>query len=80
MSPPSPLLGLGDRWLRGEAVAGVAFALHDRVRLVGGSRDGQGATVRLLLAVTPEPHYLVVLDGDDARELRVRQSSLGPAH
>lgn len=71
--------GIGDRWLRGEAVPGVAFALHDRVAIAGGSRDGQVGTVALLLAVAPHPLYLVTLD-DGAGELKVRQSSLRLAH
>ena len=70
--------GLGDRWLRGEPLPGVTFALHDRVVIAGGSRDGQTGTVALLLAVVPHPLYLVTLDGD-AGELKVRQSSLRPA-
>lgn len=70
--------GLGDRWLRGEQLPGVSFALHDRVAIVGGSRDGQVGTVALLLAVAPHPLYLVTLDGDTG-ELKVRQSSLRPA-
>ena len=66
--------GIGDRWLAGERVDGVTFALHARVEIAGGSRDGQAGTVALLLAVRPEPRYLVALD--DGTELRVRQSSL----
>ena len=69
--------GIGDRWLRGEAVPGVTFALHDRVAITGGSRDGQVGTVVLLLATVPHPLYLVSLDG--AGDLKVRQSSLRPA-
>jgi hypothetical protein len=68
--------GIGDRWLHGERLPDVAFALHDRVVIVGGSRDGQFGTVALLLAVTPHPLYLVTLDDGD---LKVRQSSLRAA-
>ena len=70
--------GLGDRWLRGEPLPGVSFALHARVAIVGGSRDGQVGTVALLLAVFPHPLYLVTIDGG-AGELKIRQSSLRPA-
>jgi hypothetical protein len=70
--------GLGDRWLRGERLPGVAFALHDRVVITGGSRDGQFGTIALLLAVVPQPLYLVSLDGG-AGDLKVRQSSLRTA-
>lgn len=70
--------GIGDRWLRGERIPGVAFALHQRVVVAGGSRDGQHGTVALLLAVAPHPLYLVALDGD-AGDLKVRQPSLRAA-
>ncbi|MGZ8456089.1 MAG: hypothetical protein ACXW65_20935 [Gemmatirosa sp.] len=70
--------GLGDRWLRGERLPDVAFALHDRVVITGGSRDGQFGTVVLLLAVSPHPLYLVSLAGGGG-DLKVRQSSLRAA-
>ena len=75
MATPSP--GLGDRWLRGEPLPGVAFAQHERVTIAGGSRGGRTGGVLLLLAVAPEPLYLVALDGGG--DLKVRQSALRPA-
>ena len=78
MATPAPTPGLGDRWLRGERLPGVGFALHERVTIAGGSRDGQAGGVLLLLAVAPEPLYLVALDGG-AGDLKVRQSALRPA-
>lgn len=70
--------GLGDRWLRGEAIPGVAFAQHAPIVVATGSRAGQQGRVVLLLAVSPEPLYLVALP-DDAIELRIRQSALRAA-
>lgn len=67
-------LGAGDRWLQGEKPEGVLFAHHDRVSIVGGSRDGEEGTILLLLALSPEPLYLLQLD--DGPELRIRQSAL----
>ena len=78
MATPAPTPGLGDRWLRGEPLPGVAFAQHARVTITGGSRDGQTGAVLLLLAVAPEPLYLVALD-HGAGDLKVRQSALRPA-
>lgn len=69
--------GLGDRWLAGEPLPGVAFRQHDRVAIATGSREGQQGTVLLLIGVQPEPGYLVRLA--DGVELRVRQSALRAA-
>ena len=66
--------GLGDRWLAGERVSGVAFAHNERVAFVGGRHDGEEGTIALLMAVDPEPLYLVTLPRGG--EVRVRQSSL----
>ena len=70
--------GLGDRWLAGERLSGVAFAVHDRVTVLDGAHAGTPGAVLLLLAVAPEPAYLVALDGG-AGDVRVRQSALRPA-
>lgn len=66
--------GLGDRWLAGESVDGVGFAQHARVSLVAGPRLGARGTVLLLLAVDPEPVYLIGLDSGG--DVRARQSAL----
>lgn len=66
--------GAGDRWLGGEPVDGVAFAHHAAVRIVDGRFGGSGGRVELLIALEPEPQYLVALDGGGAA--KVRQSSL----
>ena len=65
--------GAGDRWLAGEPVPGVEFALHQPVEITGGPRDGARGLIVLLIALTPEPAYLVRIDG---REVRARQSQL----
>lgn len=67
--------GAGDRWLHGDKPEGVLFAQHDRVEIAEGSRAGQAGTIVLLVALEPEPVYLLEVDGD-ARPLRVRQSAL----
>jgi hypothetical protein len=67
--------GAGDRWLAGEKLPGVAFALHDSVRLTRGDWTGQVGSVTLLLALAPEPLYLVRL-GAGGRDVSARQSAL----
>lgn len=69
-------LGAGDRWLDGDAVEGVRFAHKQPVEIVGGSRDGQRGRILLLIALEPEPTYLVMLE--IGTEIRVRQSALAP--
>lgn len=69
--------GLGDRWMSGERLDGVAFALHDRVRVTAGTHAGRTGVVALLLVAAPEPAYLVTLD--DGGDTRVRQSALAAA-
>lgn len=69
--------GAGDRWLSGQAVPGVAFAQRAPVEIVGGARDGQRGTVLLLVALDPEPAYLVLLE--TGGDVRIRQSNLRAA-
>ncbi len=69
-------LGVGDRWLDGDAVDGVRFGPKQAVEIVGGSRDGQRGRILLLIALEPEPTYLVMLE--IGSEIRVRQSALAP--
>ena len=68
------LRGLGDRWLAGGAVDGVAYLQHARVSIAAGARLGARGTVMLLLDLEPEPVYLVALDSGS--DVKVRQSSL----
>lgn len=69
--------GVGDRWLTGEAVAGVAFGLHDRVLITTGRHAGAVGGVALLALLRPEPSYLVALG--DGTTVRARQSALRAA-
>lgn len=66
--------GVGDRWLAGERIPDVAFALNDPVRLTAGARAGQAGVIALLVALAPEPLYLVTLA--EGKHVRVRQSAL----
>ena len=75
----SPRRGLGDRWLAGERVPNVAFALHDPVWVHEGRHAGRGGRVLLLLDASSDPLYLVALDGV-GHGARIRQSLLRPAH
>ncbi|MDB4886818.1 MAG: hypothetical protein JWN79_2256 [Gemmatimonadetes bacterium] len=70
----TPNQGVGDRWLAGQAIQGVEYALHDAVEIVGGQLDGERGTIALLMGLSPEPSYLVALPG--RRDVRVRQSAL----
>lgn len=70
------LRGLGDRWLAGEPVPGVAFGPHDPVDVVDGRHAGEQGTIVLLVGMHPEPGYLVRFPS--GRDARVRQSSLRP--
>jgi hypothetical protein len=63
--------GLGDRWLAGEAIDGVAFAQGARVV----AADGRAGRILLLMSGPPDPLYLVELDAEP-RPRRVRQSAL----
>ena len=74
MSVSAPT-GLGDRWLAGEAVEGVAFGPGQQVTFARGPRAGERATVLLLVAVQPAPTYRVRTASGD--ELHVRQPALG---
>ena len=70
--------GLGDRWLAGERLDGVAFALNDAVVVTSGRFEERWGTVALLMAVAPEPVYLVTLAGEGGTA-RVRQAHLRAA-
>lgn len=67
--------GLGDRWLAGEAIPDVMFALNDAVSITGGPHTGEGGSILLLMGIRPQPTYLVEL-GNGRGEVRVRQSEL----
>ena len=65
--------GVGDRWLAGEALEGVRFAAPDAVEVLIGRREGDAGTILLLVALEPEPAYLVQLG---SARVRLAQSAL----
>lgn len=67
---------IGDRWLAGETLEGIAFARHDSVRIATGAFEGRIGGITLLLTPPPDPLYLVELRGEPGGDVRVRQSSL----
>lgn len=69
--------GIGDRWMAGEAIAGVAFAQHDAVTIADGPHAGRVGRVLLLAAPPPAVAYLVDVDGTPA-PVRVAQTALRP--
>jgi hypothetical protein len=71
--------GVGDRWLAGESIAGIAFGFKAAVELADGHTEGQRGTVVLLMDVSADPLYLVELVGQQGGSVRVRQSSLRAA-
>lgn len=68
--------GVGDRWLAGEALEGVRFAAHDAVEVLIGRHEGDAGIILLLVALEPEPAYLVQVGGT---RVRLAQSALRPA-
>jgi hypothetical protein len=70
--------GLGDRWMAGESIPGVAFALHDPVHVADGPHAGRAGRVLLLAAPPPRTAYLIAVDGADA-PVRVPQAALRAA-
>jgi hypothetical protein len=70
--------GVGDRWLAGEPIDGIAFGFKSAVELADGRNAGRRGTVVLLMDVSADPLYLVELGGQGGA-VRVRQSSLRPA-
>ena len=67
--------GVGDRWLAGESLEGVRFAAHDAVEVLIGRREGESGTILLLVALEPEPAYLVQVG---TTRVRLAQSALRP--
>ncbi len=69
--------GVGDRWLAGEQVEGVAYGFKAKVEIADGHNAGERGMVVLLMDVRADPLYLVELP-EQASPLRVRQSALKP--
>jgi hypothetical protein len=68
------LRGVGDRWMRGEHVAGVTFGPGAAVEITAGAHEGTRGVVRLLADLRDGPVYLVELAAGGMA--RVRQSAL----
>ena len=68
--------GAGDRWLAGAPLPGVRFAAHDAVEVLIGRHEGERGAILLLVALDPEPAYLVEIAGE---RRRLPQSALRPA-
>lgn len=67
--------GIGDRWLAGEQIDGVAFQRHDAVEVSTGRHQGATGRIELLMALEPEARYLVKLE-PNGRLAPVAQSAL----
>lgn len=67
--------GAGDRWMSGEKLPGVTFGLNDAVEVTAGAHAGTRGTILFLVAIHPEPVYLVEL-GAGKGDARLRQASL----
>ena len=67
--------GIGDRWMAGDEIPGVTFALNDEVAILEGPNAGEGGAIIFLVALRPEPLYLVER-GSGKGDVRVRQSAL----
>lgn len=74
----APMQGIGDRWLLGERLEGIALMHNQTVRVLAGAHEGDAGTVVLLLRTSPEPVYLVALHSG-AGTVRVRQSDVQPS-
>lgn len=61
--------------MAGEEILGVAFGLGDAVEIATGPYAGEGGVVIFLVAVRPDPTYLVAL-GSGKGDVGVRQSAL----
>lgn len=64
--------------MAGEAIPGIDFGPNAAIEIVEGPHAGDGGTIIVLLAIRPEPLYLVELRSGTG-DARVRQSALRPA-
>ena len=56
---------LESRWITAAGIAGVNCRFSDLIRIKSGDHAGQTAEVIALLALDPEPIYMVVLPPDE---------------
>ena len=62
------------RFMRREPVEGLAFLSHDSVEVVAGRHRGATGSVVAIYDFTPEPVYVVTLDG--GKDVQLTQSEL----
>lgn len=62
-------------WLEYQPVPGVLFRLNDPVEISGGEHAGEMGSTVALLALIPEPRYLVELE-PGGEDIEVSQSQL----
>jgi hypothetical protein len=74
---PIASAGLGDRWLRGDPLDGVAFGPQAAVQVIAGPHQGRRGVVRLLLGIAPQPVYVVTLE--TGARCKIAQDALQPA-
>ena len=68
---------LESRWITPEGIPGVIFRFSDLIRIKSGEHAGQTAEVISLIAVEPEPTYMVVLPPNE-KSLVLTQQELEP--
>jgi hypothetical protein len=64
------------RWLESRPVPGVLFQLNEPVEVRGGVHAGQMGSAIGLLALAPEPLYLIELE-PEGHDIQALQSQLG---
>jgi hypothetical protein len=56
------------QWIAGDLPPGVRFERHHRVRVLAGRRQGKSGSVKNLVALEPEPRYVVELSSGEQIE------------
>jgi hypothetical protein len=75
---PRPLTpDIMETWTSGAEVEGIRFSRGSRVQVRRGELIGGVGTIQSLIALEPEPSYIVALEG--GRQLRVTQFNLQSA-
>jgi hypothetical protein len=71
-------LDLGQSFLDGTAIPGVAYSHNDFVRIVAGPHAGSAGSLVTVLAIAPEPRF--VLELDSGFDIEVLQSEIELAY
>lgn len=61
----SPDKETNDAFYNGEKIGEVAFIINDSVEILEGEEKGRFGSVISLISLSPEPIYLIELDGSD---------------